>query len=220
MQFKVPLLYKDLTLGQLMILETETSMLKRVAACANISIEQLRKLSQQEVMHADIHLSKIKDMETGKHKPVIELGGKQYGFIPDWNAFTLGEWIDMESYCEDFWANAHKIAALLYRPIERKQGDVYTIAKYTAKEDAEAFKELPADLFAGCMLFFSTTRKELQATIRQSLIQVVEKQTSLESDGDGTVYSTPLLTRILQRWTKLVRLLQELFSRILPISKT
>ena len=154
MTFKVPLKYADLTLGQLMILQTEEDRFKRVASCADITIEELRTAPMSDVIKADEHLKRIADEETGRHLKVIELNGQQYGFIPNWQEFSLGEWIDIEEYSGDFWNNAHKIMSILYRPLLRRQGDAHTIEKYTSKEDSEVFKQLPADLFGGCILFF------------------------------------------------------------------
>ena len=154
MTFQVPLKYADLTLGQLMTLQTEEDKFKRVASCANITIEELRNAPMNEVIEADKHLKRIADEETGRHLKVIELNGQQYGFIPNWQEFSLGEWIDIEEYSADFWNNADKIMSILYRPLLRQSGDAHTIEKYTAKEDSEAFKQIPADLFGGCILFF------------------------------------------------------------------
>lgn len=220
MEFKVPLKYQDLTLRQLIVLETETDVLKRVSACANISIDKLRQSPMSEVQKANKHLTEIAQMESGKHMKVIELGGVEYGFIPDWNEFSLGEWIDLENYCEDFWNNALKIASILYRPIDRRQGDKYTIKPYTTKEDVEVFNEMSAEIFGGCLLFFSNTRKKYRNILKSSLIQEMEKQMSSLINGDGILSSTTSQERTSSRWTKLVSYLSGLYSRILPTSKT
>ena len=220
MQFRVPLLYTDLTLGQLATIHTEDDPIKRVAACANISIEQLRKQPKKVVTEADEHLKKIAQMETGKHQTIIELDGEEYGFVNDWSAFSLGEWIDVEEYAKDFWNNAHKIASILYRPIDRRQGDVYTIKPYTAKEDSEIFREMSAEIFGGCMLFFSTSRRKLLSTLKCSLVEGAERVMSSQSDGLGTLPSTPYQGNRFLRWTKYLRSQLGSFLRILPSSKT
>ena len=114
MLFEVPLQYSDLTLGQLITIQTEVDSFKRVAACANISIEQLREAPLHDVTKADEHLKVIAEQEQGRHLKEIELNGQRYGFIPNWQEFTLGEWIDMEEYSANFWENAHKIISILY----------------------------------------------------------------------------------------------------------
>mgnify|MGYP003624662813 CR=1 FL=1 len=220
MTFKVPLKYADLTLGQLMTLQTEEDRFKRVAACADISLEELRAVPMAEVTQADEHLKRIAEEETGRHLKVIELNGQQYGFIPNWQEFSLGEWIDIEEYSGDFWNNAHKIMSILYRPILRRQGDAHTIEKYTSKEDSEAFKLLPADLFGGCILFFLSSRRTLLHTMKSCLLMAAESLTNSAINGDGILVSTPSQGKASTIWTRLQRRVWGLFSRISPISKT
>tara|TARA_R110002012_G_scaffold197522_2_gene366083 strand:+ start:9745 stop:10419 length:675 start_codon:yes stop_codon:yes gene_type:complete len=220
MQFNVPLLYADLTLGQLMTIQTEDNLYKRVSACANITIEELREAPLSDVTAADKHLKTIAEQESGRHLRVIELNGESYGFIPNWQEFSLGEWIDIETYCENFWENAHKIMSVLYRPIERHHGDAHTIAKYTAKEDAEVFKQLPAELFGGCILFFLSSKRELLHTMKSSLLKAAAHLTDSAVNGDGIQPSTHSQGKTLTRWKRLLRGVSGLYSRTLLFSKT
>ena len=220
MTFKVPLKYADLTLGQLMTLQTEEDRFKRVASCADVTIEELRTAPMSDVIQADEHLKRIADEETGRHLKVIELNGQQYGFIPNWQEFSLGEWIDIEEYSGDFWNNAHKIMSILYRPLLRRQGDAHTIEKYTAKEDSEVFKQLPADLFGGCILFFLSSKRTLLHTIQSSLIAMGQSLTNSLLNGDGIQASTPSQETTSKGWTRLRRRVSALFSRTSHSSKT
>ena len=220
MTFKVPLKYADLTLGQLMTLQTEEDRFKRVASCADITIEELRTAPMSDVIKADEHLKRIADEETGRHLKVIELNGQQYGFIPNWQEFSLGEWIDIEEYSADFWNNADKIMSILYRPLLRQQGEAHTIEKYTAKEDSEAFKQISADLFGGCILFFLSSRRTLLLTMKSSLMAMAQSLTPSLLNGDGILSSTLSQEKTFSRWTLLRRRVSVLFSRISPTSKT
>tara|TARA_R110000787_G_scaffold149633_1_gene263564 strand:- start:496 stop:1170 length:675 start_codon:yes stop_codon:yes gene_type:complete len=220
MQFTVPLKYADLTLGQLIILQTEDNRFTRVAACANITVEELRAVPISDVIQADEHLKRIADEESGRHLRVIELEGKQYGFIPNWKEFSLGEWIDIEEYSADFWNNAHKIMSILYRPLLRQHGEAHTIEKYTALEDAEVFKKLPADLFGGCILFFLNSKIKLLTTIQSSLMVMGESLTNSLQNGGGTLASTPSQAKTLKGWKRLQKEVSGLFSRTLRSLKT
>ena len=126
----------------------------------------------------------------------------------------------MEEYTKDFWGNAHKIAALLYRPIVRKQGDTYTIKPYTAKEDAEVFKGMNAELFGGCLIFFLNTRRELLHTLKSSLLTAAAHLTDSAISGDGTLPSLPLQAKTYSKWMQFRNFLSGLFSRTSPILKT
>ncbi len=220
MAIKVPLTYADFTLGQLVVLHQEDDMMKRLEACSNLDSEALRKLSLKEMREADAHLRVIQEQEYGKHLKVITLDGVDYGFIPDWNEFSLGEWIDMEEYAKDFWNNATKIASLLYRPVTRQWKDKYKIEPYTSKEDPEPFNELSADLWAGMLLFFSNSRRKLQHTLKSSLMEVAKNQLSSLSSGATTPSSTSYQKKTSSRWRMLLSLVSSSCSRIWRSFKT
>ena len=220
MAIQVPRNYSDLTLQQLVTLETIQDPIKRVEACCSLSSDDVRKAPLSVINEANEYLNKLQKAETRRHLKVIELRGQEYGFIPDWEAFTTGEWIDLETYVEDFWTNAHKIMAVLYRPIERRSGNSYTITPYTAKEPSEAFLDMPADLFAGCMLFFSTSRREQLNIMRSCLQEVTEKATNLAISGDGIPSCMDSPQKTSSRWMQFQHYLSELPSRTLHFSKT
>jgi len=113
--------------------------------------------------------------------PIIKWRDKLYGYSSIRKA-TLGEYIDLETYCKDLEENMHRVAAILYRPIEKhrlgnlsfdtKQGievvnnktdkvfDKYTIEKYDSDKRAEIeddFKDFPVHLFLGSISFFLNT---------------------------------------------------------------
>ena len=202
MELRLPAHYADLTLRHLMALESETDPVKRVSAVTGVPTTKLREMPHKLVTEADAHLSYLLTKEHAQHKEVIELNGIKYGFIPNWEEFTTGEWIDMEECTTDFWKHAHKAMSILYRPVDRKWGDKYTILPYTAKEDKEVFLDMPAPLVSGALLFFWTTETELLNTLRSSLIQKTREAMSLLQNGAGIPSSTPWLARTISKWMR------------------
>ena len=202
MKLRLPASFQDLTLRHLMTLETETDPVKRVQAVSGHSFAELRKMSHKLIVEANAHLDTLQANEVAQHKEIIELNGVQYGFVPDWDEFSAGEWIDMETYTADFWKTPHKAMSILYRPLDRKWGDRYSIKPYTAKEDAEVFLDMPAPLVAGALLFFWSTEKKLLNALQSSLIQKTQEVTSLLQSGVGTPSSTPWLVRTFLKWTR------------------
>lgn len=199
MQLSLPARFSDLKLRHLQVLELEQDPIRRVHGVTGIPVSELRKMPHPLVMGADDHLSKILTQEISTHKKVVTLKGVDYGFVPDWEKFTAGEWIDMELYCEDFWKTAHKAMSVLYRPIVRKYKDTYTIEPYTAEEDAEVFKDLPAPVVSGALLFFWTTETQLLNSLRRSLMEQNLRLLNLQTSGDGTQPFTPSPTKT--SWT-------------------
>lgn len=202
MKLRLPASFQDLTLRHLMTLETETDPVKRVQAVTGHSFAELRKMPHKLIVEANAHLDELQAKEIAQHKEVIELNGVEYGFIPDWDEFSAGEWIDMETYTADFWKTPHKAMSILYRPLDRKWGDRYSIKPYTAKEDADVFLDMPAPLVAGALLFFWSTEKKLLNALQSSLIQKTQQVTSLLQSGGGTLSSTPWPVRTFLKWTR------------------
>lgn len=185
-----------------MTLETETDPVKRVQAVTGHSFAELRKMPHKLIVEANAHLDTLQANEVAQHKEIIELNGVEYGFVPDWDEFSAGEWIDMETYTADFWKTPHKAMSILYRPLDRKWGDRYSIKPYTAKEDADVFLDMPAPLVAGALLFFWSTEKKLLNALQSSLIQKTQEVTSLLQSGAGIPSSTPWLVRTFLKWTQ------------------
>jgi len=185
-----------------MTLETETDPVKRVQAVTGHSFAELRKMPHKLIVEANAHLDTLQANEVAQHKEIIELNGVEYGFVPDWDEFSAGEWIDMETYTADFWKTPHKAMSILYRPLDRKWGDRYSIKPYTAKEDADVFLDMPAPLVAGALLFFWSTEKKLLNALQSSLIQKTQEVTSLLQSGDGILSSTPWPVRTFLKWTQ------------------
>ena len=217
---RLPATYADLTLRQIAILETNNDALTRVLACTDTSPEDVRKSPLHVLNDANEYLELLQNAETKRHPKIIELNGIEYGFIPDWDAFTTGEWIDLENYAADFWNNVTKVMSVLYRPIERRSGTIYTITPYTAKEDDTPFNELSAEIFAGAMLFFLDSRNELLNTTKLSLEAVATSLMSSVRNGDGIQYSTDLRARIFSKWTRSRNYLSELVFRTWRFLKT
>lgn len=202
MKLRLPASFQDLTLRHLMTLETETDPVKRVHAVTGHSFAELRKMPHKLIVEANAHLDTLQASEVAQHKEIIELNGVEYGFVPDWDEFSAGEWIDMETFTADFWKTPHKAMSILYRPLERKWGDRYSIKPYTAKEDADVFLDMPAPLVAGALLFFWSTEKKLLNALQSSLIQKTQEVTSLLQSGGGIPSSTPWPVRTFLRWMR------------------
>jgi len=220
MKLRLPATFQDLTLRHLMTLETETDPVKRVHAVTGHSFAELRKMPHKLIVEANAHLDTLQANEVAQHKEIIELNGVEYGFVPDWDEFSAGEWIDMETYTADFWKTPHKAMSILYRPLERKWGDRYSIKPYTAKEDADVFLDMPAPLVAGALLFFWSTEKKLLNALQSSLIQKTQEVTSLLQSGDGTRSFTRWPVRTFLKWMRSRNYPLATPSPTLPTSRT
>lgn len=108
------------------------------------------------------------------YKPIINVDGVEYGFLPKLTGLTTGEWIDLEHYLTDVNENLHKIFAVLYRPLVTAFNDRDRIVEGydpdSAERRANVFKEkaMVGDVY-GALVFFSLIVRESMRTIADSL---------------------------------------------------
>ena len=105
-------------------------------------------------------------------RTTFEYNGKKWGFIPNLNEITAGEYIDAESYIGD-WSNMHKALAVLYRPITKESRGWYLIEPYEGSDKyAKELQDAPASIAVACQVFFWTIAKDLLNASLQSLRKV------------------------------------------------
>ena len=75
----------------------------------------------------------------------------QYGIVPDFDAISLGEYIDLDTYIGD-WDNMLIAMNVLYRPVKNKMGDKYIIKDYDVNSK-ENLDEISMDIVLGSIFF-------------------------------------------------------------------
>ena len=133
----------------------------------------------------------------------------EFGFIPNLDKMTLGEYIDAENYMSD-WETVHKAMAVFYRPIVAGNKDFYKIEKYEGSDKySTLMKDAPASVAAGTFLFFLNLGIELSKITMDSLRK---QQQTLKEDptvkdsvknGDGINQYTQSLKEMSSKLTKL-----------------
>lgn len=136
------------------------------------------------------------------------LGGVEFGFIPNFEEITSGEYIDLENYITDI-DTMHKAMAVMYRPIVAKDKEKYTIKEYTgAEEFAEAMKYAPLGIVLATNVFFWTLKTDLLKGIVTYLKEQTKKMSLANginsiNNGDGTQLSINSQMEMLEDLTKL-----------------
>ena len=137
---------------------------------------------------------------TPNHVEKFTLNGVQYGFIPDLDEMSLGEYIDLDNNISS-WAEMHKAMNVLYRPIKIKKGDKYSVEDYDVSNPA-ALKDMPLDAAIGAVFFFLNLGLELSKhTILYSNLEEMEdiqEQLILEENGVGINHFMLSLEEMLQ----------------------
>lgn len=141
----------------------------------------------------------LRKMLEGEKKFIqrFKLGGKEFGFIPNLEDISSGEYADLDKYISD-WETMHKALAVMYRPITKTKGDKYEIEPYEGSATyAEVMKYAPLDVAFGSLVFFYHLGSELlKATLTYLEKEVVGMTTqlnhSLTQNGDGIITSMHL----------------------------
>lgn len=139
--------------------------------------------------------------KTPKRVEQFTMNGVQYGFIPDLDEMSLGEYVDLDGNASD-WNNMHVAMNVLYRRIKIKKSGKYNIVDYNV-ENPEKMKDMPLDAAIGSLFFFYNLGMELSKhTILSSSNQVemeaYQEQLISETNGGGISQFMVSLTEILQ----------------------
>jgi len=138
---------------------------------------------------------------TPQHVERFKMNGVEYGFIPDLDEMSLGEYIDLDNNASK-WEQMHVAMNVLYRPIKTSKVGKYNIEDYDVKFP-EVLKDMPLDAAIGSLFFFYNLGLELaRHTIlsldNQAEMGVTQEQLISISDTDGTPQFLLSLNQILQ----------------------
>ena len=133
----------------------------------------------------------------------------QMGFIPKLDDMSLGEYVDTENFLGD-WQNMHRAMAVLYRPVNFRKKERYTIADYSPSDEISLLmKEMPLNVVMGCMVFFYRLGMELSKATLTYIRKTVKKDTTsdlkaaLEKNGVGINQFMHSLEEMSENLTKL-----------------
>ena len=108
------------------------------------------------------------------HVERFKLNGVEYGFIPDLDEMSLGEYIDLDNNASK-WENMHIAMNVLYRPVVTSKVGKYNIEEYTIS-NPEKMLDMPLDAALGSLFFFYHLGIELSKhTILSSNLEEVEE---------------------------------------------
>jgi hypothetical protein len=177
---------------------------KMVQTFCNIDLKDVAEIKYKDVLEITASIGKMFNVQSHKFINRFKLGGVEFGFIPDLDDMTFGEYTDLDSYIGD-WDNMHKAMAVLYRPIKKKGlNNTYEIEKYNGSITySEVMKHAPLDVVFGANVFFYNLGNELLKSTMNYLennkqMQTILQQHNLENDGVGIAQSMLSLKVMLQ----------------------
>tara|TARA_R110000824_G_scaffold98085_1_gene234099 strand:+ start:2886 stop:3530 length:645 start_codon:yes stop_codon:yes gene_type:complete len=195
--------WNDVTLDKWVKLISRREKTKTQDALDTISVlSDIPKKLINELAIGDVAilLKKIADLqakEDTKLKRIIKLDGVEYGFHPNLEEITLGEYADIETYLKNgLEDNLTKLIAVLYRPITERDGKDYSIEAYGVSDSrmrAKKFDKMKARDVNSSLVFFWTLGKELSIILPLYLMvqsqAILDKmqESNLQTSGVGLV---------------------------------
>lgn len=171
---------------------------KMIEIFCGISLQDVVKMKLTSLNELIAHFTKLfaeKPKFQNRFTIKSEEGEIEFGFIPELEEISFGEYVDLESHITN-WETYHKAMAVMYRPIMKTRKDKYDILPYEPNKDfQELMKFAPLDVVIASSVFFWTLGNELlQATLNylekemkknKTLSTTFQKQLNLQNDGDG-----------------------------------
>ena len=135
------------------------------------------------------------------HVERFKMNGIEYGFVPDLDELTLGEYVDLDNNISN-WDNMHIAMNVLYRPVKNSQGRRYNIVEYSV-DNENKMKDMPLDAAIGSIFFFynlgiELSRHTILYSNNQQEMEGIHRQLTSQENGVGINQFMDSLTEILQ----------------------
>ena len=161
---------------------------KIIEIFCGITLKEVMQIKASDIDRLVADISNI-FVEEPKFIDRFDYGGKEFGFIPKLDDISFGEYVDLDTYLQD-WQLMHKAMAVLFRPITLKRKDKYLIEDYESAEKYD-LKCMPLNVVFGSLVFFYHLRNELEKHIlnylaNQTEIKISQKLMDSLKNGVGT----------------------------------
>jgi len=163
-EITMPESWADVTLEKYLALQQDLETYKEdeeaqvafmIHHLCGIDAKQLKSLSKASYDIIKDNLQNFLDIPKVELQRIINIDGIEYGFEPNLSKISYGAYADITKYdtltIDDNWS---KIMSILYRPVERKHGDNYSIKVYDGKIDGDKFNKVKMDIHFGTLFFF------------------------------------------------------------------
>ena len=163
-EFKLINSWADVTLEtwlKLIDFETGTKTeeaTETIAALSDIPRQLVKELALSDVA---VIMSKIGELQAKQDtdlKRLIEINDVEYGFMPDLDSISLGQYADIETFIKNgIDKNLPELMAVLYSPVKKKNDNgVYIIDAYDGdiRLRAEEMKQMSAEQVQSALMFF------------------------------------------------------------------
>ena len=186
---------KDLSKAE----DAKTSIL----ALSDIPEMLINKLSLKDVAILMEKMGKLQSEQETLLKKLIYIDGQEYGFHPNLDDITIGEYADIETMIKvGLEDNLPELMAILFRPVVDRKGEAYKIEAYDGDITirAEVMKKMSSEQVQSALVFFWNFVQELSSSLQSylmiPLIKEMEEAAKVSAkSGDGLESSTASVTK-------------------------
>ena len=194
-KINVPESLHDITLGQYQeYLEAQETIdddyqlgSRMIEIFCNIPVRDVFQFRMSHITSIQKTLIKIFEHKTETLINRFKVHDIEFGFIPSLDEMTFGEYVDIDTYIKD-WKQMHKAMAVLYRPIDTRYEDRYSIVNYDGKE-TDIMKDMPLAVCFSSIVFFYNLGIELSQIMMGYMEMMTPTQRleleALELNGGG-----------------------------------
>ena len=179
---------------------------KTIEIFCGLNMRDVIKIKWSDVKELIAHFNEL-FKQKNEFTPTFKIEGLEFGFIPNLEDITFGEYVDLESNITKI-DNFHKAMAVMYRPIKTRTKDKYEIIPYTGTDEfSDLMKFAPLDVVMSASLFFWTLGNDLVNSSLLSLememmknpkVMTTANELSLQKTGVGIIQSMHSLRETLQ----------------------
>lgn len=167
---------------------------KMIEIFCGIRLVDVAKIKLSSLNEMVAHFAQLFEQKP-KFQQTFKMGPIEFGFIPNLEDITFGEYVDLENHLQG-WDSFNKAMAVMYRPIKKRIKDKYEIQEYSGtKEFQDLMQYAPLDVcIAASVFFYNLSNELLAATLNYlqknlqkdpNLSATLVKQLNLPNDGDG-----------------------------------
>lgn len=187
-EVKVPENLSEITLGQyqkyLKIQDGDNDEMmiaqKMIEIFCNVELKHVTKMRWKDVQEITLTLSNMFD-EDSKFTKMFNLDQVEYGFIPNLDEITFGEFVDLDTYLGD-WQQMDKAMSVLFRPVDINVRGRYNIKEYDGTIN-DHLKDMPLSVALGAVFFLLNLGKELSQVMMDYLDKGVLKDYKQVKEG-------------------------------------
>jgi len=183
---------------------------KTIEIFCGLNMRDVIKIKWSDVKELIAHFNTLFKQKS-EFVPTFKIKDMEFGFIPNLEDITFGEYVDLESNITSI-DNFHKAMAVMYRPIKTRRKDKYEIIEYTGTaEFSDLMKFAPLDVVIAASVFFWNLGNDLVQATLLSLEREMKKnpkqmttanELSLANNGVGIIQSMHSLKETLQSLMK------------------